>query len=232
MIIDSHIVSSTDYYNEVAPCYNSQQTGSDDIVREQVRKIFRSRVPTGDVLDLGGGTGLDLGWLTTGGYHVFFVEPSVNMRSLAMQMQVFREENAPLSFIEENTNVYEWSPDHLPFQEKMDGVLLNFAVLNSIKDPDLFFEKIRTVCKPGCFLIMTVISGRLGIILKRYGTSHFIKHIVKGSFISYTHYNGLIHETFIYSPRRIKKSSGSYFHFLSCTPIPFSGFDLVILSAK
>ena len=52
------------------------ENDADKIVRAKVANKFCDIVKDGGVLDFGGGTGLDIQWLTNKNFAVFFCEPS------------------------------------------------------------------------------------------------------------------------------------------------------------
>lgn len=228
----SRIVSATEYYDHIAPYYNDHQTVKDRIVREAVSSVFRQYVSHGNVLDFGGGTGLDLPWLAREGYHVYFLEPSVHMRNVAKQTRLPSAGNMPIVFVEEMTDIFQWTPTTLPFYEKMSGILLNFAVLNSINQLIIFFRNMSMICKKDTFLVMTLINSQPKNILKNYGASQWIRQFIKGKSVIETHYNDIIHQTFLYSVHIIKKFSGGYFKLVSCRYIVNSDFMILILVAK
>ncbi|MGH2643153.1 MAG: class I SAM-dependent methyltransferase [Chitinophagaceae bacterium] len=232
MITTNKAISSINYYNEIAASYNSRQTASDRVARERISKLFSQYVFSGNVLDFGGGTGLDLSWLAHAGYHIFFLEPSANMRLFAKQMKLSPENNNRINFIETNTDFYQWTPNTLPFYEKMDGILINFAVLNSISNLPLFFRKIRMVCKEGCYLIISLIDARPGITLKKHGISRFARQIICGKSYFYVHFNGLTHKTFIYPVQYLRNCSSRYFNYVFSQFDDLSDFTTVIFSAK
>src|ERR1700722_678196 len=74
------------YYDEIADDYDAmlQRDASNKITREKVAEKFTLLVKNGAVLDFGGGTGSDLGWLSGGNYDILFCEPSVGMRRKAI----------------------------------------------------------------------------------------------------------------------------------------------------
>ncbi|HXS36113.1 MAG TPA: methyltransferase domain-containing protein, partial [Flavipsychrobacter sp.] len=133
------IIACNSFYNIIADDYNSRLTESDNNVRKVVSLTFKRYVKEGNVLDFGGGTGLDLQWLQDSGYKVFFLEPSVNMRAVAKKNTL---NHTAIVFVENNTDFSKWSPEHLPFDGKVEGVLANFAVLNCIKNIDEFFSQV------------------------------------------------------------------------------------------
>src|SRR5438045_2580512 len=69
--------TAIEFYDAVAAMYNTQMSSdlSNDLVRQQVADYFVSVVKEKNVIDFGGGTGLDLKWLQERGYTVFFCEP-------------------------------------------------------------------------------------------------------------------------------------------------------------
>src|ERR1700683_1541662 len=74
---------STAFYDLIAKEYNGHMTQLDDEIRKDVLQAFQDRISCGNILDFGGGTGLDLPLLLHNQYKVYFLEPSPNMRSLA-----------------------------------------------------------------------------------------------------------------------------------------------------
>lgn len=225
-------MSFTDYYNVIAEHYNRFQTSSDRMLRMHVCELFRHYVKQGPVLDLGGGTGLDMAWMIQAGYRIYFIEPAENMRSIAKKTFSDTGHNSRITFVEDQTDMHLWSDKNLPFQEKVNGILLNFAVLNSVKELYSFFEKISLVCQPHGYLFLTVINARLPFILKRYGFSLFKGQMLHGRATFNIHYKESVHETFIYSARFIRKMSADHFDFISCQIPTNSDFMVVILSAR
>ena len=55
-----NIESVNSFYDAVAKDYDSHMTDNDKKARERVGQLFRQYVSKGNVLDFGGGTGLDL----------------------------------------------------------------------------------------------------------------------------------------------------------------------------
>src|ERR1700760_2851105 len=83
MTMPNNKMQTTAFYDTIAEQYDSHLTASDESVRNIVAGAFEETVKGAKVMDFGGGTGLDLHWLTKK-YQVFFVEPSTNMRSVAV----------------------------------------------------------------------------------------------------------------------------------------------------
>src|SRR6202035_4865586 len=93
------------YYNEIAPDYDDilNKDKANTIIRDKVAAKFTSLVNGGAVLDFGGGTGQDFGWLLQRGYHIIFCEPSVAMRQIAIERAKSEFPGAGISFFDENT---------------------------------------------------------------------------------------------------------------------------------
>src|ERR1700730_15731430 len=123
-------LSAIAFYNIIAGHYNGQLTDSDKHIRTVISTKFKKLVKGINILDFGGGTGLDFYWLAKN-YTVFFLEPSINMRNNAQNNS---DANDNIIFLENNNDFNKWNDNNLPFTEKMDGVLMNFAVLNCIKE--------------------------------------------------------------------------------------------------
>ncbi len=222
--------SVNSFYNAIAEEYNSHMTESDKTVRETVSGIFKEYVREGNVLDFGGGTGLDLPWLLPH-YRVFFLEPSVKMRGIARNATSSLNIKSPV-FVDNNTNISRWSSDSLPMSEKMQGVLANFAVLNSIKDIDTFFQNIARVCDPQSHLVATILDPRLHIIFKKYSTLSVLRMFLRGQSTILNQYKGVYHETYLHSIKSIQKASHRHFDIKSFRPLGLSAFAVIIFSKK
>jgi ubiquinone/menaquinone biosynthesis C-methylase UbiE len=224
------MISSTSFYNSVAKDYNSHQTKSDSYVRNYVMKKFLNNIPHGNILDFGGGTGLDLPWLLIPKYSVNFLEPSSNMKTLA-KVAISENLQQPV-FIEENIDFHNWSSDSLPFDERMNGILANFAVLNCIKDIGCLFEKMALVCDRDCKVVATVLDTHAIRMLKAYSLKVAIKRFFKRPLVTETKYNYAIQQTYLHTLSNYKSASRKYFNFISYTSIKASPFALLLLSKK
>src|SRR5258708_6014192 len=82
----SVIEQNTSYHNQAAGSYDQtmDKDPANKIIRQRVKEKLCSLLSSGRVLDFGGGTGLDLEWLTARSYQVLFCEPSVSMRAKAI----------------------------------------------------------------------------------------------------------------------------------------------------
>lgn len=224
------IVPANFFYDAIAKEYDSRLTTADSEVRAFVSQVFRHFVPSGQVLDFGGGTGLDLPWLLGNGYEVFFVEPSVNMRREAA-LQALKFPDARCMMAEQRTSIAQWQADQLPFCEKMDGVLANFAVLNCLANLEEVFEKLSLVMKQNGYLLATVLDNGLPGDFMNYPMS-VLRGFFKNKKVTYSNYQGTGHETYIHSLRDFKRTAAPFFNFHSCSPIGASKFSLLMLKKK
>ena len=204
------IQQNVSYYDEIAVQYDEilDRDVANRVTREKVKAAFCKLVPAGLVLDFGGGTGKDLQWLTENGYRVIFCEPSVNMREKAISLNykgIAVLENKASNFL-----TWETEP---PFTEKVDAILANFAVINSIPDLKLLFKNLSLIIKPGGHLLMLVLRNTLK---KRWRTQRAaaILSLFTGSTITTDiRFNQHLQRVYLYTTRRIKKDAQRYFHF-------------------
>ncbi len=221
---------SISYYDNIASVYNSHMTKSDDEVRKYVGKIFNENISGGNIMDFGGGTGLDLPWLLSDKYKVYFLEPSSKMRSIAEKSV---SENARIPFfIQENTDFNDWSENNLPLDEKINGVLANFAVLNCIPDIDRFFEKLSLICSDHCYIQATVLDTSPIKMIKTHSIRIAIKAFVNRELVTLNNYNGVTQEVHLHTIQKYKLAAKKYFKVISYTAIHSSQFALLILSTK
>jgi ubiquinone/menaquinone biosynthesis C-methylase UbiE len=222
--------SSIAYYDNVASEYNSQMTASDEAVRHLVQKIFSEKIEKGPVLDFGGGTGLDLHWLLRSACPLYFLEPSSNMRALAKK--VCAGAGTLPVFVEDQVDFHLWSDQHLPFGEKMQAVLANFAVLNCIPDIECLFEKMAMICSQGCFFLATVLNTKPSKLLKTHSVPVALKSLVSKKLVSKNEFRGVCQKIFLHNFRAYRSASKKHFMFLSYDPIPFSDFAILTLRKK
>jgi ubiquinone/menaquinone biosynthesis C-methylase UbiE len=222
--------SSVRFYDAIAENYDSQMTESDARVRAHIANIFNSRIPCGNVLDFGGGTGLDLPWLICDKYKIYFLEPSSNMRSIA-KASLPENGQGPI-FVEEMTDFHNWSKNNLPFDEKMNGILANFAVLNCVPDIDSLFEKLSFACADNCCMLATVLDTRPLRIMKIHSLKVAIKILLNKQLTTLNKYKDITQETYLHTVGKYKSAARKYFNFVSYTSIRSSHFALLILSKK
>ena len=227
------IVPAVSFYDVIAEEYNNHMSEGDLEIRQIVSQVFAQYVSSGSVLDFGGGTGLDLPWLLANeNYQVFFLEPAVNMRSKAKQSLLNSPNGWNSIFVEKLTNIDDWTSESLPFDEKLDGILANFAVLNCIKDINVLFEKLALLCSPGAHIVATVLDTRPNVIFKHYPIKVALSNLFKKKTIIYPNHDQVNHETYLHSLKYLKSASSRYFNYISYIPLKSSHFALLILSRK
>lgn len=220
----SHVRSVNEFYDSIASDYNSHMTDSDRRVRDAVYALIKKYVAKGSVMDFGGGTGLDIPWFASNQHHVFFVEPSNNMRALARANYTPKE----VTFIESNTDFAKWSESNLPFKDKMSAIVANFAVLNCIENIDSIFEKFALVADNECYLFVTVIDPTFGNMLNYYSLATAMKAVMMSKLTIKNQYKGNFHSTYIHSIGALKKASNSYFSLKSIVPLNYSSFCILV----
>jgi ubiquinone/menaquinone biosynthesis C-methylase UbiE len=223
------MILSNAFYDFIAKDYNGQMTKSDYDVRDLVMKIFSHVVPDGSILDFGGGTGLDLPWLLNK-YVVYSLEPSVEMRSIA-KVSIKNKTNNP-KIVEENTDFHDWSDRYLPFSEKMNGILANFAVLNCIEDIDCLFEKLQLVCAQNGKVVATVLDTSLIKMIKLYSFKVAIKIFLNMPLNTKNNYKVMKQDVFLHTKLQYKSAAKKYFNVVSYSVIKSSHFAVLILSKK
>jgi SAM-dependent methyltransferase len=227
--MNDYVESIQDFYNAVASEYNGHMTNSDRKVRGTVKYIFTNYVKAGNVLDFGGGTGLDIPWLVENNYNVIFLEPSENMRLEARRSIV---SNSNVTFIEKNTNFNNWSEVNLPFDQKVDGIISNFAVLNCIENIDGLFEKLSLISNRNCRFLATIIDPRLLNMSRNYSLLSAIKMFFGSKITVYNKYRNEYHPTYIHSLKALARSANSYFKLELVVPLVSSCFVGVIFKRK
>ncbi|QBZ96857.1 class I SAM-dependent methyltransferase [Flavobacterium sangjuense] len=218
------------YYDKIAADYDAMLSHNtqEDFLRKKVAEKLTSFLKEGTVLDFGGGTGEDLKWLLEHHYKVIFCEPSSGMRKMAMDK--FPE--AGIVFLENSQTDFTSWDETLPFQEKVNGVIANFAVLNCILDLDLFFKKLTLITAEKAEIVLLVLHYNLK---KRMQMNFFgaLKSLngakpmnVKVAF------QGEKQLVYLHSVKSIRKATAEYFEFQSCELLKEEGFSLIHLTKK
>jgi len=204
---------------------------SDKIVREIVANKFCSIIKASVVLDFGGGTGLDLEWLAGNNHTIFFCEPSAGMRAKAIgSRKDLLHDN--VIFLEDAAADFRQWHLQLPFNEKVDAVLSNFAVLNCIADIELLFQNLAVVVKPGGNIIALVLTENIKGMLKGNFRSILKSFIRRKPASINVQYKKNQQTVYIYSIKEIMKASRKHFNFCNSEMLPASGFTLIHLKRK
>ena len=151
------------YYDEIATDYDAiiNKESANKIIRKKVSDKFISLVKGRLVLDFGGGTGQDLSWLLNNNYRVVFCEPSASMRRIAIDQHKNAFSGTKIDFLDgDKTDFRNWN-EIFPFEQKVDAILANFAVINCIPDIDLLFKKLALAIKPGGILVALILESGL-----------------------------------------------------------------------
>jgi ubiquinone/menaquinone biosynthesis C-methylase UbiE len=217
------------FYESIAKEYDGQLTSNDTKARKEIAQLFDDQLTGGTVLDFGGGTGLDLPWLLASQKKIFFLEPSSSMRAVAKEK--FR--NTPgVEFLENRLDFNAWSAEKLPFNEKVKGVVANFAVINCIKNIDLFFEKISLVAEKDSSMMITIIDPRFHAVMKNYSILTALRLFVSGTVTILNRNKDMYHETYLHSLDTFRRAAQKYFQINSIITVSFSDFIVIALKKK
>ena len=222
------------YYDEIALNYDAilNEDGSNTIIRDKVAAEFTSLVKGGSILDFGGGTGRDMGWLIQHHYRITFCEPSTAMRQIAIDRRKSEFPDSSISFFNDNeTDFRSWN-SIFPFEEKVNAILANFAVINCIPDIEFLFEKLALAIKPGGIILALMLENSLTKRL-RSNLKGSLMSFISGNPLSITiDYNGKRQLVYIHSNRAIKKALANNFEFNHLERLREFGFCLIHLVRK
>jgi SAM-dependent methyltransferase len=215
------------YYDEIAGDYDAlmDDAHSNSIVRRKVTDKFLSSIaPGARVLDFGGGTGADLGWLTDHHYPVVFCEPSERMKELAMRRHRQKMTDCRIDFLSGRAVDFTGWSENLPVTPPVDAILANFAVINCIRDINMLFRNLALVLRPG---------GHLIAVLLRPKIRHELRSLVglKTETLD-IRYKDNLQTVYIHSTKAIRKASDPFFYFSGPEPLHGSVFSLFHLTRK
>lgn len=224
-----NVLPVVSFYDLHAADYNSRMSASDNKVRATARQHFSSYVEAGRVLDFGGGTGLDLLWLSEHYKQVFFLEPSMNMR---VQAYKTAEGCDNIMFVKDNIDFNKWDQDNMPFGEQVNGIMANFAVFNCIRNIDKLFEKLSLVCTSNGYIVATVLNTNLKSLLKNYSLKIALKSMLNQSIEIANNQKGAAHITYLHTKKQYKSAAEKHFKFIDCRPVADSNFAVIIFRKK
>ena len=120
----------------------------------------------------------------------------------------------------------------LPFEQKMDAILANFAVINNIADIESLFKALSLVIKPKAHCIALILNGsfKRGTGSRAFGRIR--SFFPRKPFSFHIQHNESRQTVFIYTIREIRKASAPYFDFFNDEPLYQSGFSLIHLVRK
>jgi SAM-dependent methyltransferase len=220
------------YYNEIAGQYDQimDADSSNELVRRKLKEKLRSLLLSGRVVDFGGGTGLDLEWLTAAGYTIYFCEPSEAMRKKAMALNNFDKLQRSITFLEtEKTDFTKWDAAP-PFPGKADALIANFGVLNYIPDLGSLFQNLANVLKPGAPLLLVILKMSFRRRLKWHRRNALWSLLTGTTFVMYITHNNERQTVFVYTAKKIERAAARWFEFRESEPV--TGFSLLHLTRK
>lgn len=219
------------YYDEIADQYDTllTQEAANTLVRQRVKAQLLQVLPSGTVLDFGGGTGLDLDWLTAHPYKVIFCEPAAGMREKAIRHSQESFPDKPIQFLQDTqTDFTRWQAQR-PFPQQVDAILANFGVLNAIPDIGLLFRNLSLVTQPGghCF---AVILDRPFKKMWQWHRRHTVGSLLLGRpFVMYVWHNGYRQTVYVHTAKAIQRAAAPYFALRHCELIAGTSFLLLHL---
>lgn len=227
--MEKNLESVIAFYDSVACEYDTLMTDQDADTRVRIQSLFGSCVASGNVLDFGGGTGLDLPNFLSRNYNIFFLEPALNMRRIAKARYATDKR---IEFIESATDFHDWSEERLPFTEKMHGVMINFGVLNCIRDIDVLFDKIALVTDRRGYILAVVLQASVGHILKKYSPLSALRLLFSSHLKILNRYKGVYHNTYIHRERSIVRAAAQHFDLVYYQPLESSDFAAILFQAR
>ncbi len=222
------------FFDEFAKNYNSvlEQKNSNKITRQRVAEKFCNSVKPGLVLDFGGGTGLDLLWLTKNGFKILFCEPSSGMRQHAVDYNNDILHSNDIVFLENAKTDFSLWEKELPFSQKVDAILSNFIVINNIRNIKLLFKNFALISKPHAHLIALILDGRIKKTIRHHPLRTISSIIFQKPVAFQDKSKGQCRTIYIYSISQIKRASRDYFNFYNQEFFSESGFILIHLIRK
>jgi SAM-dependent methyltransferase len=222
------------FYDAIAAEYDEQLKNDKKniYVRELVAKKFIQVAKARLVLDFGGGTGQDLEWLLKHQYQIIFCEPSKAMRQIARGRESLKFPDSAIIFFEnEQADFRKWT-DSFPFEQKVDAVLANFAVLNCIREIDELFNKLAIALKPGGHVIALVLDDHIINYLQSQPLSTIRSLIFGGPIRLFVNHNMHQQEVYVHSIRNIRNACKRKFDLISGVRLKDYGFRLIHLIRK
>jgi SAM-dependent methyltransferase len=220
------------YYDEIAHVYDQVMDAdrSNELVRKMVREKMRRVLQSGWVIDFGGGTGLDLEWLSQAGYHIIFCEPSEAMREKAIALNNTTVLNQDIHFLDAaNTDFMQWRRQP-PFHRKADALIANFGVINYIPDLKSLFQNLAAALKPGAHVLLVTLKLSLRQRLRWHRRNALKSLFFRIPFVMYITYNTKQQTVFVHSEKEIRKAAAQHFEFRESQPV--TGFTFIHLTRR
>lgn len=222
------------YYDEIAGEYDAllTQEDSNNLVRQRVKDQLSQALPTGTVLDFGGGTGLDLGWLSANQYQIIFCEPSAGMREKAIWYNNEVLHNHNIQFLDDTQTDFTSWQERRPFAQTVDAILANFGVLNAIPDIRLLFQRLSMVVKPGGHCLVVVLDRPLKKMWQWHRRNTVNTLLFRQPFVMYVWHNGHRQTVYVHSAKAIQQASAASFECREVQHIAGTSFILLHLVKK
>ncbi|MBY0425903.1 MAG: class I SAM-dependent methyltransferase [Cytophagales bacterium] len=229
----SATIKSDNYYDAVAKDYNEllESKAKNAIVRNRVAEYIQKVNPSGPILDFGGGTGMDLPWLSLLGQKIYFCEPSSGMRKEA-ELQKNTIQTTEIQILgTDSTDFTKWKKSS-PFDEGLGAILANFAVLNHIDNLKLLFENLAfTLNDGGSFFALVLSSSTKWYSLE--GLKNFTKQLLKKEppkvVASYQNHSQI---AYLHSIHSITSASAAYFKIEYIEEMALYGFTFIHLKKR
>ena len=232
------------YHDQAADSYEQtmDKNPANKIIRQRVREKLCGLLPSGRVLDFGGGTGLDLGWLTAQSYQVLFCEPSVAMREKAIQYNDTILHSDRITFLDtDKTDFSTWHRE-LPFAQPCDAVLSDFGALNYIPDIGLLFRNMARILKPGGHFVLLILRLNLKKRWRWHRRNTVRSLLFRTPYIMYIPYEQATtagdannvakagrQTVFVHTSKEIQEAAAPYFTFGEEEPLEAYDFTLIHL---
>lgn len=149
--------NSINHYNKISESYDSvlESIYGDLIVRNSFHQSVEKKLNHNDViLDFGCGTGLDSYYFASKGFKVHCFDNSPGMLIKVQQKYSDFINDGKIKIIDENYSEFI-SRDA---GEKYRIIILNFAVINTIPDPGLFFDRIKNHITMDGYLFVSALN--------------------------------------------------------------------------
>lgn len=222
------------FYDEIANQYDSLLTQEDanQLVRKQVKEQLLQAQPSGAVLDFGGGTGLDLDWLTASQYQVIFCEPAAAMREKAIAHSREMLPESSIQFLPDaQTDFTRWA-EQRPFPQSVDAILANFGVFNAIPDIDLLFHHLSLVLKPGGHCLSVILDRPLKKMWQWHRRHTVGTLFLRRPFVMYVWHQGHRQTVYVHTAKALQTAAAPWFTLRLCQPIAGTSFLLLHLVKK
>jgi glycosyltransferase involved in cell wall biosynthesis/ubiquinone/menaquinone biosynthesis C-methylase UbiE len=202
------------YHDQAADSYDQtmEQDPVNKKIRQRVKEKFCQLLPSGLVMDFGGGTGQDLEWLTGHSYEVLFCEPSVAMRGKAIRYNDTVLRSNRITFLDSASTDFSTWHQQLPSPQKVDAVLSDFGALNYIPDIRSLFSNMARIIRPGGHFVLLVLKLNLKKRMKWHRRNALRSLLFRTPFVLYIPYERTRRQTvFVHTLKEIETASAPYF---------------------